>query len=102
MLIDASYYETVVVRLHFVGHECGHEMDRGLHALVLNPLVLVDEVARSVDRSRDTWVGRSPIICQPYASVPRDYDEIPERSQRSSQIARDVGTPLCIRLASGS
>jgi len=42
MLIDASYYETVVVRLHFVGHECGHEMDRGLHALVLNLLVLVD------------------------------------------------------------
>ena len=69
MLIDASYYETVVVRLYFVGHECGHEMDRGLHALVLNLLVLVDEVARSVDRSRDTWVGRSPIICQPYASV---------------------------------
>ena len=69
MLIDASYDQTVVVRLHFICHECGHKVDCGLHALVLNLLVFVNEVTRGVDRSRDTRVGRGPTICQLYASV---------------------------------
>ena len=59
-LIDPRHHEAVIARFHFVGDKPGHEMDRSLHALVLDLLVLVDEVARSVDRSRDTWVGRGP------------------------------------------
>lgn len=74
MLIDASQYEAVVVGLDFVGNKPGHEMDRSLHALVLDLLVLVDKVARIADRSSDTWVGRGLFISQRSASIHFNYD----------------------------
>lgn len=46
MFVDASYHEALVMRLHLVRHHSSHKMDCGLHALVLDLLVFVDEMAR--------------------------------------------------------
>jgi hypothetical protein len=59
MLIDSSDHEAVVVRFDFVGGQSSHEMNGGLHTLVLDLFVFIDEVARIANCSRNTWVGRS-------------------------------------------
>jgi hypothetical protein len=56
MLIDTSYHKTIVTGFHFVCHHSSHQMNRGLHSLMLNSLVFIDEMARRTYRPRDTWV----------------------------------------------
>lgn len=51
MLIDSSDHEAVVVGFDFVGGHSSHEMKGGLHTLVLDPFVFIDEVTRGADCS---------------------------------------------------
>ena len=61
MLVNASDYQAVIAGLHFVGGQPGHEMYGCLHTLVFDLFVLVDEVARRADRSRNTGICGSLI-----------------------------------------
>ena len=62
MLIDSSDHKAVVVGFDLVGGQSSHEMNGGLHTLVLDLFVFIDEVARIANCSRNTWVGRSLYI----------------------------------------
>jgi hypothetical protein len=58
VLIDPSNEQAVFMGLDFVSTKRGHHVECCLHALMLNSLILVDEVARSGDGPGNTWIGR--------------------------------------------
>lgn len=59
MLVYSGDHETVVTRFDLVSHQACHEMDCGLHPLVLDSLIFIDEVSRITDGSGHTWIRGS-------------------------------------------
>lgn len=58
MFIDTSHDETVHLRLEWISHECSHESNGSLKALMLNHRIGVDHVSRTNEGARYSWVGR--------------------------------------------
>lgn len=92
VLVDACHHKTVIAGFDFVGDESRHEVDGGLHTLVFDLLVLVDEVARGANDTGNGGIRGSlgavlikmPLICSvrwTYPEEVRNPAELPESGE---------------------
>lgn len=93
MLVDSSDDKALFFGLDWIAHHTSHQVNGGLHPLVLNLGIIVDKVSGSTDCTGNARIGRGLDNSQSKSMIIHCRGHSRGRNQKSIRIATVEGTP---------